>query len=74
MFHNFHTLASPSVAPNNFKAIFTTQTNITFSWDALSRQEANGLVRWFVITCNSTIRDSTVSCLMVSYVYSTVVI
>ena len=59
---NPYTLASPSVAPNNFKVVSTTQTNITFSWNTLSYQEANGIVRWYIIACTGSISVSVVSC------------
>ena len=44
-------LASPRVAPSNFRVIDTTSTNVTFQWDALSDQQANGVVQQYVITC-----------------------
>ena len=53
-------IPSPSVAPANFRGISVTQTNITFSWNTLNYQEANGIVRWYIITCTETISATVV--------------
>ena len=39
------------VAPRRFRAISTKSTSINFSWNALNNEEANGVVRWYIITC-----------------------
>ena len=44
-------LASPNVAPSNFRVIDTTTNSVTFQWDALSDQQANGEVQRYVVTC-----------------------
>ena len=43
--------ASPNVAPNNSAFIDATTTSVTFQWDALSDQQANGEVQRYVVTC-----------------------
>ena len=53
--------APPNVAPNNFRVIVTTSTNMTFQWDALSRQQANGVVQQYVITCTERNTNTEVS-------------
>ena len=44
-------LASPNVPPSNFRVIDTTSISVTFQWDALNNQQANGVVQQYVITC-----------------------
>ena len=44
-------LASPNVAPSNLRVIDTTTNSVTFQWDALSDQQANGEVQRYVVTC-----------------------
>ena len=38
----------PSTAPENFRASFKMPTSIKFTWSAL---EDDGIVRWYIITC-----------------------
>ena len=45
---------APSVAPSNFQANNITSTSIIFSWDALV-DGANGIIQFYVITCESNI-------------------
>ena len=54
-------LASPHVAPSNFRVIDTTSTSVTFQWDALSNQQANGLVQQYVVTCTEGSTNTMVS-------------
>ena len=53
--------APPNVAPSNFRVIVTTSTNMTFQWDALSHQQANGVVQQYVITCTERNTNTEVS-------------
>ena len=53
---------SPNMAPRNFTALVIAATSVTFQWNILSNQQANGIVvRQYVIICserNSNIRVS----------------
>ena len=53
-------LASPRLAPSNFRIIDVTPTSVTFQWDALSNQQANGVVQQYVITCTERNTDTEV--------------
>jgi len=44
----------PSVAPMGLMAAITTSDSITFQWTRLTDHQANGNVRWYIITCNDT--------------------
>ena len=48
------------MAPSNFRVINTTTTSVTFQWDALSYQQANGVVQQYVITCTERNTDTEV--------------
>ena len=50
--HALSFIVPPNMAPKNFSVVSTTSTTITFSWKALNFAEANGIVRWHMITCN----------------------
>ena len=50
-----------NVAPSNFRVINTTTTSVTFQWDALSYQQANGVVQQYVITCTERNANTEVS-------------
>ena len=55
-------ITAPSVAPRNFRRISITATTITFQWDNLIAQEANGIVRNFTVACTrGNLPPSTVS-------------
>ena len=54
-------LVSPQVAPSNFSVIDTASTSVTFQWDALSNQQANGLVQQYVVTCTEKSANRVVS-------------
>ena len=54
-------LASPNLPPSNFRVIDTTSTSVTFQWDALSDQQANGVVQQYVITCTERSTSTEVS-------------
>ena len=45
---------APSVAPKGLMAASTTSDSITFQWTHLTDRQANGNVRWYIITCNDT--------------------
>ena len=45
---------APSIAPRNFNYTTVTATSITFQWDNLTVEEANGIIRRFTITCTSS--------------------
>ena len=49
------------MAPSNFRVIDTTSTSVTFQWDALSNQQANGVVEQYVVTCTERSTNSEVS-------------
>ena len=53
-------LASPRLPPSNFRIIDITPTSVTFQWDALSNQQANGVVQQYVITCTERNTDTEV--------------
>ena len=44
-------ITAPNIAPRNFRSINTTATTITFQWNDLTTQEANGTVRNYTVTC-----------------------
>ena len=46
------TTDAPNVAPINFKVLMVAVTSVTFQWNILSEQEANGIVREYVIICS----------------------
>ena len=50
-FSHFLCIASPNVAPSNFRIIDTTLASLSFQWDALSNEQANGVVQRYVVTC-----------------------
>ena len=50
---------APSVAPMGLMAAITTSDSITFQWTCLTDRQANGNVRWYIITCNDTFMVST---------------
>ncbi|XP_065905061.1 uncharacterized protein [Dysidea avara] len=53
---NFTTCeTAPNTAPNDFTSTTATPTSITFQWIPITDQDANGIVRWYIITCNDTI-------------------
>ena len=58
---SYSILASPNVAPSNFRVIETTSTSVTFQWNALSDEQANGVVQQYVITCAEISTDTKVS-------------
>ena len=60
--------ASPKVAPSNFIVIDTTSTSVTFQWDALSDQQANGVIQQYVITCTERNANTEVIKIMTSHV------
>ncbi|XP_065904304.1 receptor-type tyrosine-protein phosphatase delta-like isoform X2 [Dysidea avara] len=45
---------APSIAPMEFMSTTTTSDSITFQWTLLTDGQANGNVRWYIITCNET--------------------
>ena len=47
--------------PSNFRVIDTTSTSVTFQWDALSDQQANGVVQQYVITCTERYTNTKVN-------------
>ena len=47
------------MAPSNFRVIDTTSTSVTFQWDALSNQQANGLVQKYIVTCTERNNNNT---------------
>ena len=49
------TALPPSVAPNDFTPTTTTSSSISFQWTPLSEEEANGIVNWYIISCNESI-------------------
>ena len=49
------------MAPSNFRVIDTTSTSVTFQWDALSNQQANGVVEQYVVTCTERSTNREVS-------------
>ena len=55
--------ASPQVAPSNLRVIDTTSSSVTFQWDALSNQQANGVVQQYVVTCTERNTSTEVSML-----------
>ena len=57
----------PSVAPSNFRDISVTSNTVTFTWNTLNLQEANGIVRWYIITCNAVAYNFVVSAINISY-------
>ena len=57
----FITPAPPNVAPSNFRVIDATTTSVTFQWDALSDEQANGVVQQYVITCTEISTNTEVS-------------
>ena len=42
------------MAPQNFISTDVTATSITFQWNSLPASEANGVVRYFIVTCTSS--------------------
>ena len=44
---------APSIAPENFRDISVTATSITLMWDNLTMSEANGIIRYFIVTCTN---------------------
>ena len=62
-------LPPPRVAPNNFRDVSVKYNAIIFSWNTLSYQDANGIVRWYIITCNGTDDHFVVSIPVCTYVY-----
>ena len=59
--------ASSNVAPNNFAFIDTTTNSVTFQWDALSDQQANGVVQQYVLTCTERNTSTGVSYIKALY-------
>ena len=49
------------MAPSNFRVIDTTSTSVTFQWDALSNQQANGVILRYVVTCTERNNNTEVS-------------
>jgi len=49
-----HYDVAPDMAPMGFMSTGTTSISITFLWTLLTNCQANGNVRWYVITCNDT--------------------
>jgi len=42
---------APVVAPGRFRAISISSTSIKFSWNAVNDVEANGVIKWYIVTC-----------------------
>jgi len=49
-----HLLVPPNKAPSNFTVLAISATFATFQWDSLSDQQANGIIRQYVIICTET--------------------
>lgn len=49
----------PSIAPIGFRSTAVSFNSITFQWIPLTDRQANGIVRWYIITCNES---TVVSC------------
>ncbi|XP_065904693.1 phosphatidylinositol phosphatase PTPRQ-like isoform X2 [Dysidea avara] len=45
---------APNMAPMRFMSTATTSDSITFQWTPLTAPQANGNVRWYIVTCNET--------------------
>ena len=54
--------------PSNFRVIDTTSTSVTFQWDALSNQQANGVVQQYVITCTERSTNTEVTKTYIMYI------
>ena len=45
---------APSIAPIGFASTAQTLNSITFHWTPLTVRQANGIVRWYIFTCNES--------------------
>ena len=61
-------VASPNVAPTNFRVIDRTLASLSFQWDALSNEQANGVVKRYVVTCIERNNNREVSKINVSVI------
>ena len=59
---------APNTAPNDFTSTTATPTSITFQWIPITDQDANGIVRWYIITCNDTITVNNYAYLFSQYI------
>ena len=59
MFYQYFMYTAPSVAPMGLMAASTTSDSIKIQWTRLTDRQANGNVRWYIITCNDTFMVST---------------